>query len=299
MYISVASGKGGTGKTTVATALALALAGGSRHRADGGYHEPLLLLDCDVEAPDAHIFVRPDLRRCRNVTVPVPAIDVARCTLCGRCVEVCRFHAMALLADRVVIFPSLCHGCGGCTLACPESAIAEHPYEIGVLEAGPAGPGITFARGVLHIGEPHAVPVIQSLLRWAREEHPASEPVILDAPPGTSCPAVAAVADADYVLLVTEPTPFGLHDLDLMAEAVSGIGIPAGVILNRDGIGDNRVEHYCRDAGLPVLLRIPFSRATAEGLARGHPLTDLQPGLGPALRALYRWVAEEVDGRDD
>ena len=290
MRVAVAGGKGGTGKTTVATALAHTLA--EEPMGPRGDGEPLLL-DCDVEAPDAHIYLRPALERRRPVTLPTPSIDEQLCDRCGRCARACRFNALAIVPSGVFTFPSLCHGCGACARACPVQAITEVPRRIGVIESGPAPPGIRFARGLLDVGEPLAVPVIRELLRET-DGSTTDLPVILDAPPGTACPVVATLRGADYALLVTEPTPFGLHDLRLMVEVVRRMGLPAGVILNRAGIGSEEVERYCRQSDLPVLLSIPFERAIAEGLARGDILTRIVPSLGGELRRIWMRIDREV-----
>ena len=289
MRVAVASGKGGTGKTTVATSLARALAGSSRV---GGNGCGTLLLDCDVEAPDAHVFLRPSLPVHRTVTVPTPSVDTSLCDACGECAEVCRFQALTVLPSGVVTFPALCHGCGNCARACPREAITEVPRRIGVIESGQAPGGIRFARGLLDVGEPMAVPVIRELLR-EMDGCGAEVPVVLDAPPGTSCPAMATLRGADYALLVTEPTPFGLHDLRLMVEAVQEMGMPAGVVLNRSGIGDGEVERFCQQAGIPVLLRIPYRREIAEGLARGTLLTGILPELTEGMRTLWERMQRE------
>lgn len=278
LRIAVASGKGGTGKTTIATSLALSLA------ADATAVPPAFL-DCDVEGPNAHLFLKPSFERRQEVTVQIPQVDADRCTLCGKCAAVCQYNAIVVLGKRTLVFPQLCHGCGSCTLVCPEGAISEEPHTIGLLEAGSAACGIPFAHGVLNVGEPLAVPVIRQLKTC---DVPAdSRTVILDAPPGTSCPVVEAVRGADYLLLVTEPTPFGLHDLRLAAEVAAELGMPAGIIINRDGVGDRAVEAFCAAAGLPVLLRIPFERAIAEGIAQGRPLVELYPEYVPRFQALY------------
>ncbi len=264
MQIAVASGKGGTGKTTIATGLALVMARSGA---------PPRFLDCDVEAPNAHFFLRPALERRETVNLLVPEIDRARCTYCGRCAEVCQYHAIAVINENVLVFPELCHGCGSCTLTCPEHAIVEMPRPTGVLEGGLTADGIDFARGVLNVGEPMASPIIHQLKQW---NPPApGQTVLIDAPPGTACPVVEAIEGAEFVLLVTEPTPFGLHDLRLAAELTRQLGLPAGVVINRDGIGNDDVDAFCQEAGLPVLLRIPFERSLAEGLARGQPLPDI------------------------
>lgn len=287
LRIAVASGKGGTGKTTIATSLALSLAGG----ADGAGPAPLLL-DCDAEAPNAHVFLAPRLTRREEVSVPIPRVLEERCTGCGRCSEVCQFHAIAVLGTKVLVFPQLCHGCGSCTRQCPEHALEEVPSAIGYLEAGEARAGIAFAQGVLTVGEPMAGPVIRQLKRWIPPQ--PGQVIVLDCPPGTSCPMVEAVRGADFLLLVTEPTPFGLHDLRLAAEVARQLDIPAGVIVNRDGPWDSlQLEEFCASRGLQILLRIPFDRAIAEGLARGEPLTDIRPEYSQCLRGLVHSLAAQ------
>jgi MinD superfamily P-loop ATPase len=294
MRVAVASGKGGTGKTTVATSLALAL--------DPAH---ILFLDCDVEAPNAHLFLAPSFEWREEVGILIPQVDESRCTFCGRCAEVCQFHAIAVIGRKTLVFPELCHGCGSCSLVCPEGAIGERLDGMGVLEAGPTPAGIAFARGVLNVGEPMAVPIIRQLKKRLIEadgrrpihdgEAMKREAVIVDAPPGTSCPVVEAACGADFVLLVTEPTPFGLHDLRLMVEVARELNIPAGVVINRDGIGDARVDRFCEEAGLPVLMHIPLEREIGEAIAQGKPLIAIRPEYGERLRDLYRRVQDLVD----
>ncbi len=282
MRIAVASGKGGTGKTTVATSLALSLAAAVQA---GAVALPPLFLDCDVEAPNAHLFLAPALERRYEVGILIPQVDADKCSGCGKCAEVCQYHAIVVLGKKTLVFPQLCHGCGSCTLICPERAILETPNVMGVLEAGPAAAGITFARGVLNVGEPMAVPAIRQLKKWAQPA--AGQDVIVDVPPGTSCPVVESVRGADFLLLVAEPTPFGLHDLRLAAEVARELAVPAGVVINRDRIGDAGVDEFCATAGLPILMRIPFERAIAGGIARGQTLLEIHPQYGPAFRQMY------------
>jgi MinD superfamily P-loop ATPase len=274
MRIAVASGKGGTGKTTVAVSLALSMAYAGEQISS--VPPAPLFLDCDVEAPNAHIFLKPAITHRQTAGIQIPLVDEEKCTHCGICAQVCQYHAIAALGKKVLIFPQLCHGCGSCAAMCPSGAITESVYENGVLERGVAREGIDFARGVLNTGEPMAVPVIRQLKEWAR---PApDQTVIVDAPPGTSCPVVEAVKDADYLLLVSEPTPFGLHDLRLAVEVTRELQIPAGVVINRSGSSyDEQLEAYCREYRLPVLLRIPFERQIAEGIARGSSLIEIHP----------------------
>jgi MinD superfamily P-loop ATPase len=280
MRIAVASGKGGTGKTTIAVSLALSLA------AEEG--PPPLLLDADVEAPNAHLFLHPDLQQRQDATLAIPVVDQERCTHCGRCAEVCQFHAIAVLGQQTLTLGELCHGCGSCVWECPVQAITEAPRTIGILERGPTPDGVDFAHGVINVGEALAPPMIRQLKRWARPAQ--GQTVVVDAPPGTSCPVVEAISGADFLLLVTEPTPFGLHDLQLAAQAARELGIPGGVIINRDGIGGPAVEQFCRDEGWPILLRIPFERAIAEGLAQGQPLLRIRPDY----RALFSEMCAHI-----
>jgi MinD superfamily P-loop ATPase len=288
MKIAVASGKGGTGKTTVATSLALSLAADRGHSPIAS--DPPLFLDCDVEAPDAHIFLKPDFEERRDVGILIPQVDESRCSYCGKCAEVCQYHAIAVLGKKTLVFPQLCHGCGSCTLMCPENAISERLEVLGVLERGTALGGVQFGHGLLNVGEPMAVPVIRQLKEWI-EPGPA-QVVILDAPPGTSCPVVETLRGADYLLLVTEPTPFGLHDLKLAAEVGRELGIPAGVIVNRDGdVVYRPLEEFCQAMGLPILTRIPLERAIAEGIARGRSLVKIRPEYRKLLMELFDQIS--------
>ncbi len=279
MHIVVASGKGGTGKTTVATSLALTAGGAVR------------FLDCDVEAPDAALFLNPVLETRKEVGILLPQVDETLCTHCGKCAEVCQFHAIAVIGKKTLIFPELCHGCGSCTLVCPEKAISEHLDVMGILEGGFTSQGIDFAQGVMNVGEPMAVPILRELKKWS-PIHPFTIE-IRDAPPGASCPVVETIRGADFALLVTEPTPFGLHDLKQVAAIARELGIPAGVVINRDGIGDNAVEAYCAEAGLPILLRIPMERRFAEIIASGRTLVD----AAPEYRATFQTLLENITAR--
>ncbi len=288
MKIAIASGKGGTGKTMVAVALAQSLAGDARRNGAGP-----LLLDCDVEAPDAHLFLDPVVDRRQDVAVPVPRVDEQRCNLCGDCSRVCQFNAIVILGNAVQTFPALCHGCGSCALICPEEAIEEVPRVVGRLAAGRAS-GVRLAWGTLDVGEAMAVPVIRALKAWPGPV--ANGITILDSPPGTSCPVVETIQGCDYVLLVTEPTPFGLHDLELAVEVVRELGVPAGVVVNRDGPAYARLDAFCQDHELPILLRIPFARSIAEAIACGKTLLDAEPSWGPRLRRVVERVRDQVRG---
>jgi MinD superfamily P-loop ATPase len=280
MRITVASGKGGTGKTTIAASLALSLT---------ELGPPPIFLDGDVEAPNAHLFLKPDFEQRQEVAMQIPQVEESKCTYCGKCAEVCQYHAIVVVAKKILVFPQLCHGCGSCTLVCPEHAIQETSEVIGLLDRGPARTGIPFARGVLNIGEPMAVPIVRQLKQWIEQR--AGQLEIIDAPPGTSCPVVESMRGADYILLVTEPTPFGLHDLRLAVQVAQELDIPMGVVINRDGTGDERVEEFCQTEGIPILLRVPMERAIAEGVARGKTLVDIHPEYVERFRELYLHIA--------
>jgi len=287
--IAVASGKGGTGKTTIATSLALALDSSQ-----------VVFLDCDVEAPNAHLYLKPVYNHRQKVGLLIPEIDENACTYCGRCAEVCQYHAIAVIGKKTLVFPELCHGCGSCNLICPENAIQEKLDVMGILERGFTPSGLDFARGLMDVGEPMAVPIIRQLKKFIGDSNGSREIVIMDAPPGTSCPVVESIRGADYVILVTEPTPFGLHDLRLAVQLVRELDIPAGVVLNRDGIGNRDVDEFCLDAGIPILLRIPMERRIAEALAQGQPLIAVNPEYRGVFRDLYHQIesilAEKVGG---
>ena len=268
MKIVVASGKGGTGKTTVATSLALVAS-------ERGH---VALLDADVEAPNAALFLRPVLTERQAVEQLVPQVDQAVCTHCGRCAEVCQYHAIAALPANTLVFGELCHGCGSCTLNCPVEAIQEVPRLIGCIEAGQAD-GLSFAQGTLEIGEAMATPVIRALKRYAGRAGWGGEGLlILDAPPGTACPVIESLRGADVALLVTEPTPFGLHDLKLaVAVARDILRLPVAVVINKDDARDGDVVSYCRTEDLPVLLHIPHRRKIAEAYSTGLTLVEALP----------------------
>jgi len=283
MIITVASGKGGTGKTTIATSLARALV---------DLEQEVSFLDCDVEAPNAHLFLQPEFQHSKNVDILIPNVDIERCTACGRCAEICQYHAIVVLGQKTLVFPELCHGCGSCTLECPENAITEIPDKLGLLEAGLTPDGIRFARGLLDVGEPMAVPVIHQLKKWQSLQNTGIS--IWDSPPGTSCPVVESIRGADYLLLVTEPTPFGLHDLKLAAQLATELDIPAGVVINRDGVGDNQVEIFCQQMDIPILMRIPFDREIGAGIAQGKALIDIRPAYKSRLQEMFVQIRDRV-----
>jgi len=283
VILSIASGKGGTGKTLVATSLALSL---SKER-------PVKLLDCDVEAPNAHILLKPSLDYDQVVSIPIPKVDEEKCNYCGRCAEVCAYNAIAVVGKRVLVFPELCHGCGACSYLCPEGAITEEGRGIGVIESGRSG-GIEFVHGKLSIGEVAAPRIINEV-----KKHLGQESLdIIDAPPGTSCPVVAAVKDSDFCLLVTEPTSFGLNDLALAVDMVKKLGIPCGVIINRDGIGDDKVEEYCLKETIPILMRIPLDIKIARLYSRGITLAEGIPRWREAFLELFNKIEQLVNSEN-
>ena len=277
MVLSVASGKGGTGKTLVATNLALSLS------------ERVIFLDCDVEEPNAHIFLRPSFFSREPVYIPVPQVDEAKCTHCGKCAEVCAYHAIAVISDRVLLFPELCHGCGACSYLCPEKAISEVNRQIGVVEKGESD-GIEVIQGRLAVGEPLAVPVT----RKVKEHVSRDQLTIIDVPPGTSCPVVEAIEGSDFCLLVTEPTPFGLSDLRLAVEVVRAMKISCGVVVNRVGVGNSGVEEYCESEGLPILLQIPLDIEIARLYSQGIPLVEGIPSWRERFSHLFREIKDMV-----
>jgi MinD superfamily P-loop ATPase len=273
MIISVASGKGGTGKTTVATNMALSI--GSN----------VELLDCDVEEPNAHLFLKSTIERIEQVDTPIPLVDASKCTFCRKCSDLCRFNALAVVGKRVLVFAELCHSCGGCMLVCPEGAITETGRELGTLNIGHRD-GIGFINGQLRVGEAMSPPLIKRV----RAAADPKRTIIIDAPPGTSCPVIAAMNGTDFVLLVTEPTPFGLHDLKLAVKAVKLLGIPAGLVVNRADIGDDQVFAYAEAEGLPLLLTIPFDRRIAEAYSRGKLVVEELPEWREKFIELYQQI---------
>jgi len=275
MIISVASGKGGTGKTLVATSLALSLKDTYK----------VQLLDCDVEEPNDHIFLKPTIENVDRVFVLIPEVDNSKCTYCGKCAEVCAFNAIAVIKDRVLVFPELCHGCGACSYLCPEKAITEKGKEVGSVETGKAD-GISFGHGKLNVGEAMAPPIIRKVKEYI---DPAAI-TIIDVSPGTSCPVVESIRDSDFCLLVTEPTPFGLNDLIVAVEVVRKLEIPCGVVLNRAGVGNSQVADYCLKEGLPLIRAIPLDTEIAKLYSKGIPLVEGIPEWKDSFTQLFQKI---------
>lgn len=274
MKIAVASGKGGTGKTLIAVNLALSIGADQ-------------LLDCDVEEPNVYIFLPPCKTTDDPVTLQVPNIIEEKCTYCRKCAEFCQFNALFVAGETAMVFPQLCHSCGGCKLVCPEDAIEEAPREIGRVFTGESkGMGIVYAK--LNIGEALAVPIIAAV----KEHADPKNTVILDSPPGTACPVVESVHGTDFCLMVTEPTPFGLHDLEVATEVVQQLGVPMGVVVNFAGIGDREVYKFCKDKQIPILMEIPYDRRIAELYSRGIPFTREMPEWRTKFQKLYEKILE-------
>jgi len=268
MNIAIASGKGGTGKTTVAVNLALSL-------------EDVQLIDCDVEEPNSNLFLNIKLEKLEEVSIPVPVIDPEKCNHCGICAKLCEYNAIASIPGETMVFKELCHGCGLCMRACPQGAIHEEDRTIGIIEGGKND--IEFLRGLLNIGEAMSTPLIKRLKERINEE----KTTILDVPPGAACPVIEALSSVDYCILVTEPTPFGLYDLRIAVELCRNLGIPFGVIINRDGIGNQETAEFCSSEKIPVLLRIPQDRRIAELYSEGIPFVNEMPEWREKLSRLY------------
>jgi len=259
LIITIASGKGGTGKTTVAVNMALSL-------------KNVQLLDCDVEEPNSHILLQPTITETKPVHTKFPVISEELCDYCGKCSKFCAYNALFVAPKTVMVFPELCHNCGGCALVCPKNAITEKERQIGVINKGEAK-GVEIVYGELNVGEAMAVPLIRAVKNQMKKD----KTVVIDAPPGTACSLVASVHKTDYCILVTEPTPFGLHDLKITVQVLKDLGVPMGVVINRAGIGDRKVYEYCEKENIPLLLEIQFSKKIAELYSRGVPFVAEMP----------------------
>jgi MinD superfamily P-loop ATPase len=278
MIISIASGKGGTGKTTVAVNLALSLSKGT-----------VQLIDCDVEEPNSHLFLSPSIHQVTSMGIPVPRIDESKCTYCGKCAQVCEYHAIAVILENVLVFDELCHGCGACSYLCPEKAIFEVEREIGIIQEG-SSDGILFVNGILNIGEPMASP----LIRKVKERIQKDKILILDAPPGTACPVIETVKGSDFCILVTEPTPFGLNDLELAVGMLEKLGISKGVVINKADIGDRGIWDYCKSKNIPILMEIPMDRKIAESYSKGIPIVAENSSYIQKFQDLFEKIKNHI-----
>ncbi len=275
LLVTVASGKGGTGKTTVAVNLAVALG-------------DVTLLDCDVEEPNAHTLLHPPTFESTPVTVPTPVVDQDSCSHCGACADFCQFNAIFVGKTKTIVYEELCHSCGGCAMVCPTHAISERPRRVGWVHTANID-GIRLVYGELKIGEPVATSVIRAVKAEA-----GSGDVVVDAPPGTACPVIESIRGSDFVVLVSEPTPFGVHDLSMTVEVISTLGIPYGVIVNRAGIGDDRLHQFCRENDIPVLMEIPFERRIAELYSAGIPFVRGDAEWRRRFREMFEQIREMV-----
>jgi MinD superfamily P-loop ATPase len=283
MILAIASGKGGTGKTTVSVNLARV------------FGPDVRLLDCDVEEPNDHLFLKGTQRGEEPVTIPVPQVDESLCDGCGECGRFCEYHAIVSFGATALVFPEMCHGCGGCAKVCPKKAIRETGHRIGVVETMESG-NITLVQGRIDVGVAMSPPLIRAVKARLRKGVPA----ILDAPPGTSCPVITTLRGADFVMLVTEPTPFGLHDLKLAVDMARELRIPFGVVVNRVGIGDDRVHVFCGNEDIPILLEIPDDRRIAEAYSRGELIVEALPEYRAHFERLRAAVLERTStGRHD
>ncbi|TET64198.1 (4Fe-4S)-binding protein [Candidatus Bathyarchaeota archaeon] len=278
MILAIASGKGGTGKTSVAVNLALSIGN-------------VQFLDCDVEEPNAHLLLHPEISREEPVYIPVPVINEGLCDYCGKCAEFCANNAIFVSSDKVLVFPELCYSCGGCVIVCPRKAISEEQRRIGTLKYGLAD-DLELVYGELEVGEPMAVPVINEVKKQQIRDN---KTVILDSPPGTSCPVIETVKGSDFCVLVTEPTPFGLHDLKITVQVLKQMKIPFGVVVNRAGVGDQRVYEYCKNENIPVLLEIPYQRKIAELYSKGVPFSLEMPKWKEKFQVFFDEVRKYAD----
>jgi MinD superfamily P-loop ATPase len=284
MIVAVASGKGGTGKTTVTASLAVS------------WPKAVIAVDLDVDEPNLHLFLKPQITEIETVTLEVPEVDEAKCTFCRACAELCQFKAIAVMGKAILTFPEMCHGCGGCMAICPEGAIGVTTRELGVMERG-LGRGIPCLTGRLRIGEAMSPPLMRHVRMSMVDEAADTEAdILIDAPPGVSCPAMCAVADSDVIVLVTEPTPFGFYDFTLAWEAFSPLSKPMVVVVNRAGLGDGRVYEFCAEHGLPVVAEIPYRRDIAEHYSKGLVLAELDEGLKRQFAGLCRTLVRLKEG---
>ncbi len=278
MKVAIASGKGGTGKTTVSASLAAL------------WHGPLVAVDLDVEEPNLHLFLKPLIQAESKAYMEVPEPNESKCNHCGACSALCQFKAISVLGDKLLVFPEMCHGCGGCLAICPEKALTPGRRELGDIQWGKAGT-IDFLMGRLRVGEAMSPPLMRQVKAQLESmAKPIDADVIIDAPPGVSCPAVNAVMDADIIVLVTEPTPFGLYDLKLAHDAFKPLEKPMGVVINRAGLGENKVSEYCRAKGLPIWAEIPYARVIAEAYAHSRIVARTSNALESRFQELRQQI---------
>jgi MinD superfamily P-loop ATPase len=278
--IAIASGKGGTGKTTVSAALAHI------------WPQPVTAVDLDVEEPNLHLFLKPVLTRVEKAYIDVPVVDESACNFCRACAELCQFKAISILGSVALVFSDMCHGCGGCMAVCPTGAIGTDQRELGEVAAGTAG-DIEFLMGRLRVGEAMSPPLMRTVkAELERKLAIAARDVIIDCPPGVSCPAVNAVMDTDIIVMVTEPTPFGLYDLRLAHQAFGQLNIPMVVVINRNGLGDNGVEAFCRERSLPIAARIPYNDDIARTYSQGRIITESAENI----RQIFNDLADILRG---
>ena len=276
MILSVASGKGGTGKTSVAVNMALSIGN-------------VQLIDCDAEEPNVYLFLKPKISKTKAIEVSVPIVNEKLCNRCGKCADFCQYNALFVGSNEVLVFADLCHSCGGCALVCPAGAISEVKYRIGTLKQG-ATETVNLVYGELEVQKPMAVPIIREVKRHIRKD----KNVILDSPPGTSCPVIQTLKGSDFCILVTEPTPFGLHDLKIIVQVLETMEMPFGVVVNRAGVGDKKVYEFCEEKTIPVLLEIPYDRRIAELYSQGIPFSEEMPEWKNKFRTLFENVKELV-----
>ena len=274
MILSVASGKGGTGKTSVAVNMALSLGN-------------VQLIDCDAEEPNVYLFIKTKICQTKAIEVSVPIVNEKLCNCCGKCADFCQYNALFVGSNEVLVFADLCHSCGGCALVCPAEAINEVKYRIGTLKQG-ATETMELVYGELEVQKPMAVPIIKEVKRHVRKD----KNVILDSPPGTSCPVIQTLKGSDFCILVTEPTPFGLHDLKIIVQVLENMEIPFGVVVNRAGLGDKKVYEFCEEKTIPIMLEIPYDRRIAELYSQGIPFSEEMPEWKNKFRTLFENVKE-------
>jgi MinD superfamily P-loop ATPase len=278
MIVAIASGKGGTGKTTVSAALATV------------WQQPVIAMDLDVEEPNLHLFLKPEILGQAKAYLQVPAADESKCNYCRACAELCQFKAITLLGTTLLVFTDMCHGCGGCLAVCPTQALSPERRELGEILWGRSD-DIGFLMGRSRVGEAMSPPLMREVKKkLAVLMQGTTVDVVVDAPPGVSCPAVNAVMDADVIVLVTEPTPFGLYDLQLAQEAFASLGKPMGVVINRAGLGENKIYDFCGSSGLPIWCEIPYDRQIAAAYADSRIVTT----LNPELNAMFIGLAAEI-----